>query len=62
MKPSLVPGLEHELRFTVPVAKTVPRLYPESPAIASMHAHSTSPTMNPVANTSGIAANPGDSG
>jgi len=36
MKPSLVPGLEHELRFTVPVAKTVPRLYPESPAFAAM--------------------------
>ena len=31
-------------------------------ATASMHAHSISPTMNPVANTSGIAANAGDSG
>ena len=36
MKPSLVPGLEHELRFTVPVAKTVPHLYPESPGFAAM--------------------------
>ena len=36
MKPSLVPGIEHELRFTVSVAKTVPRLYPESPAFAAM--------------------------
>ena len=36
MKPRLVPGLEHELRFTVPVAKTVPHLYPESPGFAAM--------------------------
>ena len=36
MKPSLAPGLEHELRFTVPVAKTVPHLYPESPGFAAM--------------------------
>src|SRR6476661_7962027 len=36
MKPSLAPGLEHELRFTVPVGKTVPHLYPESPAFAAM--------------------------
>jgi fluoroacetyl-CoA thioesterase len=36
LKPSLVPGLEHELRFTVPVSKTVPHLYPESPGFAAM--------------------------
>jgi fluoroacetyl-CoA thioesterase len=36
MKPSLVPGIAHELRFTVPVAKTVPHLYPESPGFAAM--------------------------
>ena len=36
MKPSLAPGIEHELRFTVPVAKTVPHLYPESPGFAAM--------------------------
>ena len=36
MKPSLVPGIAHELRFTVPVGKTVPHLYPESPAFAAM--------------------------
>ncbi len=36
MKPSLVTGIEHELRFVVPVAKTVPHLYPESHEFASM--------------------------
>lgn len=36
MKPSLAPGLAHELRFTVPVGKTVPHLYPESPGFAEM--------------------------
>ena len=36
MKPSLAPGIAHELRFTVPVGKTVPHLYPESPAFAAM--------------------------
>ena len=36
MKDSLAPGLEHELRFVVPVSKTVPHLYPESPDFASM--------------------------
>ena len=36
MKDSLAPGLEHELRFVVPVTKTVPHLYPESPEFAAM--------------------------
>ena len=36
MRPSLAPGLEHELRFTVPVGKTVPYLYPESAGFAAM--------------------------
>lgn len=30
MKPTLVPGLDHTLRFVVPASKTVPALYPES--------------------------------
>jgi len=30
MKDTLKAGLEHELRFRVPAAKTVPALYPES--------------------------------
>lgn len=36
MKPSLAPGIEHELRFVVPAAKTVPHLYPESAEFAEM--------------------------
>lgn len=36
MKPSLVVGVEHELRFVVPVSKTVPHLYPESPEFVEM--------------------------
>jgi fluoroacetyl-CoA thioesterase len=36
MKASLAPGIAHELRFTVPAGKTVPHLYPESPAFAAM--------------------------
>lgn len=36
MKSSLVPGIEHELRFVVPDTKTVPHLYPESPEFAGM--------------------------
>lgn len=36
MRPSLVPGITHELRFTVPVTKTVPHLYPESSEFAAM--------------------------
>lgn len=30
MKPTLKPGIEHELRFVVPESKTVPNLYLES--------------------------------
>ena len=36
MKPSLVVGLTHELRFTVPESKTVPHLYPESSLFQQM--------------------------
>jgi len=36
VKPSLVPGIEHELRFVVPLSKTVPHLYPESPEFVAM--------------------------
>ena len=36
MKPTLVPGITHELRFVVSVTKTVPHLYPESPEFAAM--------------------------
>ncbi len=36
MRASLAPGLEHEHRFVVPVAKTVPHLYPESAGFAAM--------------------------
>jgi fluoroacetyl-CoA thioesterase len=36
VRDSLAPGLEGELRFVVPVAKTVPHLYPESPGFAAM--------------------------
>ena len=36
MKETLVPGLAGELRFTVPVGKTVPHLYPESDGFAAM--------------------------
>lgn len=36
MKPTLAPGLTHELRFVVPVTKTVPHLYPEAPEFAQM--------------------------
>ena len=38
MKPALQPGLSHELTFVVPVDKTVPRLYPESPEFRAMPA------------------------
>ena len=31
MKPSLKPGLTHRFSYTVPIAKTVPHLYEESP-------------------------------
>jgi len=30
MKPTLAPGIEHELQYVVPTAKTVPALYPEA--------------------------------
>lgn len=36
MKSTLKPGLEHELRFKVPVSKTVPQLYPESAEFRAM--------------------------
>ena len=36
MKDSLRPGLEHELTFQVPMSKTVPVLYPESPEFQQM--------------------------
>ncbi len=36
MKPTLVPGLTHTQRFTVTEDKTVPNLYPESPAFVAM--------------------------
>jgi len=36
VKPSLVPGITHELRFVLPVTKTVPHLYPESAHFAAM--------------------------
>ncbi len=36
MKPGLTAGLEHELKFTVTHRKTVPALYPESPAFLDM--------------------------
>jgi len=36
MKPTLVPGIEHEMQYVVPTAKTVPALYPEAPAFQEM--------------------------
>jgi fluoroacetyl-CoA thioesterase len=36
VKATVAPGIEHELRFVVPVGKTVPHLYPESPGFAAM--------------------------
>jgi len=30
MKPSLIPGIRYEHRFTIPRSKTVPALYPEA--------------------------------
>jgi len=36
MKPTLKPGLTHRVAYKVPVNKTVPYTYPESPEIASM--------------------------
>jgi fluoroacetyl-CoA thioesterase len=36
MLPSLVPGLTHTLRYTVPRNKTVPFIYPENPDFQAM--------------------------
>jgi fluoroacetyl-CoA thioesterase len=36
MKPTLKPGLKYSFAYTVPVTKTVPHLYPESPELAAM--------------------------
>lgn len=36
MQHSLAPGIEHGLRFEVPVSKTVPELYPESDEFQAM--------------------------
>ena len=36
MKPTLLPGIVHQLRFTVPEQKTVPGLYPEAPEFQTM--------------------------
>lgn len=36
MKPTLVPGLEHQLRYRVPPTKTVPALYPEAESFQVM--------------------------
>ncbi len=38
MRPTLLAGLEHELRFTVTESKTVPHLYPESGLFRGMPA------------------------
>jgi fluoroacetyl-CoA thioesterase len=36
MKPTLRAGLKHRFSYTVPVTKTVPHLYAESPELAAM--------------------------
>jgi len=36
VRPTLKPGIEHELRFRVTDSKTVPALYPESPQFREM--------------------------
>jgi len=36
MKPSLRAGLKHSFSYTVPLGKTVPHLYEESPELAEM--------------------------
>jgi fluoroacetyl-CoA thioesterase len=36
MKESLKPGIRYEHKFVVPVSKTVPALYPESPEFVAM--------------------------
>lgn len=36
MKPTLAPGLTYQFHYTMPAAKTVPRLYPESASFQQM--------------------------
>jgi len=36
MKPSLAPGIRYQHKFTVPMSKTVPALYPESDEFVTM--------------------------
>lgn len=36
MRPSLVPGITHRLRYRVPREKTVPFIYPENPDFTEM--------------------------
>ena len=36
MKPTLQPGLKYTFAYTVPISKTVPHLYQESPELAAM--------------------------
>lgn len=36
MKPSLVPGLKHRFAYVIPLQKTVPHLYRESPELQEM--------------------------
>jgi len=36
MKPTLLPGITHRFTYTVPVTKTVPHLYEESPELSAM--------------------------
>jgi fluoroacetyl-CoA thioesterase len=36
MKESLQPGIQHQLKYRVPVHKTVPALFPESPEFQAM--------------------------
>jgi fluoroacetyl-CoA thioesterase len=36
MKPTLVPGIEYEMQYSVPPSKTVPALYPEAAEFQEM--------------------------
>lgn len=36
MKPTLAPGIQHEMQYVVPTTKTVPALYPEAPEFQQM--------------------------
>jgi fluoroacetyl-CoA thioesterase len=36
MRPTLVPGIAHRIRYTVPREKTVPFIYPENPDFTEM--------------------------